>query len=63
MRWHYMQDGLRSGRLFQIDIEVNKPRNLKQLLQTLALYMEYEDDELAACAVEKAPVEEETPPM
>lgn len=58
-----MQDGLRSGNLFQIDVGVNKPRNLKEFLQSLAKYMEYEDDELTARAIDKAPAKKETQPQ
>lgn len=48
-----MQDGLRSGSLFQINIGVNKPRNLKEFLQRSAKNMVYEDDELATRAIDK----------
>lgn len=56
LRWHYIQDVLRFQNIFQIDVGVNKPRNLKEFTQRSAKYMEYEDEELAARAVEKAPI-------
>lgn len=47
MRWWFMEDGLCPESFFQIDVRVNRPRNLKEFLQRSSRYMDYEDDELA----------------
>lgn len=46
-RFFWMKYTPRKESLFQVDIEVNKPRDFGDFLRRLHKYMEYEEDDMA----------------